>query len=83
MTKNCIVCGVFFDLPLRSHAEVCPNCRQAEYLRRNRQRIRKVRSEQKSKRLVVQNSIVEIAKRTTAAGMTYGEYVAKMEGDES
>jgi hypothetical protein len=42
--------------------------------------MRKVRSEQKSKRLVVQNSIVEIAKRATAAGMTYGEYVAKMEG---
>ncbi len=92
MIKKCDVCGAEYQSVYTS-TKYCAACRIEVKREQDRQHEkRRVRDWQKSSgyhKSVKQTvksakkagcTVEEIVRRATAAGMTYGEYVAKMEG---
>ena len=92
MIKKCEVCGAEYQ-SVYTNTKYCPDCRIEVKREQDRQHEkRRVRDWRKSigyhKSAKQTNKSVkkagctveEIVRRATAAGMTYGEYVAKMEG---
>lgn len=92
MIKKCEVCGAEY-LPRNANTKYCTACRIEVKREQDRQHEkRRVRDWRKSigyhKSAKQTNksakkagcTVEEIVRRATAAGMTYGEYVAKMEG---
>lgn len=74
--KKCIICGKEFEAK-GPHANVCGDAcrrqRDIEYTKSYRKK--------RKKAAVAHKSLEQVAVEARAAGMTYGEYVAKMESN--
>lgn len=77
-TVECALCGkVIRKTGVRTR--YCEKCRRI----RNRQtRVERWIKKRAAVKKELRAGIVEIMKQADAAGMTYGKYVAKMEGDD-
>lgn len=92
MIKKCEVCSAEYQSNY-TNTKYCPDCRVEVKREQDRQHEkRRVRDWQnsgyhKSVKQTVKSAkkagctVEEIVRRATAAGMTYGQYVAKMEGE--
>ena len=91
MIKKCEVCGAEYQSSY-TNTKYCPDCRIEVKREPDRQHEkRRVRDWQNSGYHIIAKqtdksakkagcTVEEIVRRATAVGMTYGEYVAKMEG---
>ena len=81
---KCEMCGCEFISKYRSR-QFCDKCRvarereqRAEYRKQFQSVVKEARKKPENKTKKPALSITEIAKRASAAGMTYGQYVAEM-----
>lgn len=77
--RKCAVCGNYF-VATRINAECCSDdCKHTRRLKLEKELREQNKSEVRSKpRKRNKNSITDIAVEARKAGMTYGQYVAKM-----
>lgn len=78
--KKCAICGTFF-IAQRSNAKYCSELcalNGREEVRKKRERAAAERKkEETKKKKVKRETIAEVAVAARAAGLTYGQYVAK------
>lgn len=92
MIKKCEVCGAEYPSNY-TQSKYCAACRIEVKREQDRQREKRrvrdwqnsgyhksVKQTDKSAKKAGRTTVEEIVRRATAAGMTYGQYVAKMEG---
>lgn len=80
-TRKCVICGTSYK-PKNYNAKYCSDvCKTTAWYQMNREykRMKKEVDENKhNSRKTRQKSLVDLAVESKKAGMSYGEYVAKM-----
>ena len=80
----CVNCGRTVEVNARAYvAKYCPKCAKATARERSRISSQKYFARKRleaTKQRKPQKSIAQIAEEARSAGMSYGQYVAKMEG---
>ena len=80
----CVNCGRTVEVSARaSMTKYCPKCAKATARERNRTSCQKYLARKRleaTKQRKPQKSVAQIAEEARSAGMSYGQYVAKMEG---
>lgn len=75
--RKCVYCGMPY-IATRRNAKYCSDiCRRIETLR-NAKVLRDKAKDEKAMKMAKQRSIIDLAKEAKNAGLTYGQYVAKM-----
>lgn len=77
--KSCALCGNAFYPKKDNQMYCCIRCRSIANARRTRRRQEEIYKANKAAAKANENELVRIAKLARKSGMSYGEYVGKME----
>ena len=78
-TKSCVICGKQFITQAAS-AKCCgAECRRENGLIRNREKKERDKIRKAAKQHQTKVTVADIAVRAKAAGLSYGQYVARMD----
>lgn len=80
LTSKCPVCGKEFSYDTRRHKIYCSSDCRLKFYDEQKKKSNQEQSKRKKKKKSNMKSIQQIAVEARNAGMSYGEYVAFMEG---
>lgn len=77
VTKQCTICGASYETT-NIHAKYCSDVCRKKASKEMHRRSRAKQKEELERKKNMQQNIIDIAVLARQAGMTYGQYVAKM-----